>query len=387
MCMSVTTYETEFARLLGANHAITFAYARHALVSIFSAAGLRAGDAVVLSPLTCKVVPLALLSLNLKPVYADISATTLNLDPESVEKAIGPTTRAVLFQHTYGNSAGVEAVAQTAAARKVPLFEDCAQCLPHAKNGRSAGSWGKAAVFSNNLRKPLPSGSGGVAVTNDSGLARKIQQDRDRLPYRSRIAELMLRAEILIHKHLLRPSLYWPLFDLSRRFRNTYKSQPIDSQISREMTGTAMQVSEYQMREGSSWLPRLETIVAHRCLSSAEYAEAMRSIEKIEMPCGGSEEPLYYFPVLVDRKDELLRKARAKRIELIAWPLRLPIFPLEDESMMSAYGYEHDSCPVAESVARRLVGLPTDLSTRAEHREAVIALLKGHLGSVNHEQS
>jgi hypothetical protein len=104
----------------------------------------------------------------------------------------------------------------------------------------------------------------------------------------------------------------------------------------------------------------------------------MRGLEALEMPCAGSTEPLYFFPVLVKRKEELLRKARRKRLELIAWPLKEPIYPVETESQLSTYGYEPGSCPVAETVSRHLIGLPTDVRTGARHRQAVIELLYEH---------
>jgi dTDP-4-amino-4,6-dideoxygalactose transaminase len=376
--MSTSTYEREFARLLGVEHAIAFAYSRHGLIALLSAAGLRDGDEVILSPLTCKVVPLALLSLNLIPVYADVSIETLNLDPRHVESKIGRATRAVLFQHTYGNTSGIEEVAEIAAAKELLLFEDCAQCLPCAGGGSRPGRYGHGAVFSNNLRKPLPAGSGGVAVTNDAELAEKVRALRDRLPRRGQFAEVALRLEMWLHAHLLRPSLYWSLFDLSRKFRSTYKVGSRESELAREINVTALQASPLQIREGTIWLRRLEAYVAHRRLCTAEYAGAMRGLEALEMPCAGSTEPLYFFPVLVKRKEELLRKARGKRLELIAWPLKEPIYPVETESQLSTYGYEPGSCPVAETVSRHLIGLPTDVRTGARHRQAVIELLYEH---------
>src|SRR5262249_42446204 len=129
-CMSATALEHEAARLLRVGHAVTFGYARHALINLLLCTGSRPGDAVVLSPLTCKVVPLALLAAGLAPVYADVSAGTLNLDAPRVADAVAARTGAVLFQHTYGNPAGVTAVAEVAAARSATLIEDCAQCLP-----------------------------------------------------------------------------------------------------------------------------------------------------------------------------------------------------------------------------------------------------------------
>ncbi len=98
--------EHRLAQILGVENAIALGYARHGLISILRASGIGVGDCIVRPPLACKVVPLALLSLGLELVYADISEDTLNLAPAALQTAIGPRTRAVLFQHTYGQSAG-----------------------------------------------------------------------------------------------------------------------------------------------------------------------------------------------------------------------------------------------------------------------------------------
>ena len=116
----VREYEERFAAVVGVEHALAFSYARVGLRAVLRALGAHPGDEIVLSPLTCKVVPLALLSLGLKLVYADISADTLNLDPDALEGAISPRSRAILFQHTYGSSTGIDQVAAVAARRGGP---------------------------------------------------------------------------------------------------------------------------------------------------------------------------------------------------------------------------------------------------------------------------
>ena len=150
--MSRETYEAQFSQKVGVRRAIAFSHARTALRAILAACrigGNKAGDEVVLSPLTCKVVPLTLLSRNIKLRYADISISSLNLDPFSVKASIGSKTRAILFQHTYGNSNGVEEIAKLAIEKGIPLLEDCAQCLPVRTAGKTPGEYGKAAIFSN----------------------------------------------------------------------------------------------------------------------------------------------------------------------------------------------------------------------------------------------
>lgn len=374
----VTAFESEFANLTNAQHAIAFGYARHGLTSILTAVGCRAGDEVVLSPLTCKVVPLALLSLNLRPRYADISKDTLNLDPDQVESSIGPATGAVLFQHTYGNSAGIEKVAEIAAEKAVPMVEDCAQCLPYSESSQLPGSWGTAAIFSNNLGKPLPAGSGGVAIVKDITLQQSVRAIRDSLPYRSAFADIMLRFEAWVHRLILRPHLYWPAFELNRRLRATYHVRPLDVEIASEINEQAFQVSAYQMRQGLRWLRKLQAITNHRISCCADYVTRLRDVDGVQLPCSGPPEPFYYFPILVNNKAELLSKAKKRRTELIPWPIQTPIYPIEEESHLSAYDYQAGSCPVAENVARRLIGLPTDPSVRIEHRNAIITLLQDH---------
>ncbi|MDP9179659.1 MAG: DegT/DnrJ/EryC1/StrS family aminotransferase, partial [Gemmatimonadota bacterium] len=95
---SIEDFENTFAGVMRQPHAIAFAYARHALSLIVRGLGLCAGDEVVLSPLTCRVVPLALLSAGVRPVFADISADHLNLEGAGVERVWSPRTRAILFQ-------------------------------------------------------------------------------------------------------------------------------------------------------------------------------------------------------------------------------------------------------------------------------------------------
>lgn len=368
-------YEREFARLLRVSYAITFGYARHALTSILIASGLKPQDEIILSPLTCRVIPLALLSLNLKPVYVDISADTLNLDPQQVKRAIGKATQGILFQHTYGHSVGVEAVAEIASQNQIPLFEDCAQCLPYSTKGQYPGSWGQAAIFSNNLLKPLPAGSGGVAITRDPELARKIRKIQRDLPLPGKWVDLRLCVELWLQEYALRPAWYWLFFNLYRKISPGYKVQSVQVEIANEITRKAYRASSYQMQEGKRWLYKINSYAVHRHLCCTEYTQALKGLKHLTLPAAGTSQPLYYFPVLVQNKEALLRRACTKRIELIAWPRRTPIYPIENERDLLAYGYKSGTCPVAEEVAAKLIGLPTHSRITAKDRNRIIALL------------
>jgi dTDP-4-amino-4,6-dideoxygalactose transaminase len=372
-----TGYESDSARAVGARHAIAFGFARHGLASLFLSAGLKRGDEVALSPLTCKVVPLALLSAGLRPVYVDISPGTLNLDPERLDGRPASGLRAVMFQHTYGRDAGVRDTAQVAERHGWLLVEDCAQCVPVTDATYAPGVVGRAAVFSNNLLKPLPAGSGGLVTTNDDELARRIRSARDALPVRGWLAEMKMRATAALSRQLLRPASYWTLLRWYRQISSTYKEGPVEAEIEDEITRLAVRPSRFQMAEGSRWLARLGEIASHRRTCCADYDRALRDWSAgWEVPPGAGAQPLLYFPVLTGRKVAVLRAARSARLPIIPWPGSTPIYPVERLDALRSYGYEPGSCPIAESIASRLIGLPTDPDITADHRRRIAAVVK-----------
>lgn len=377
-CMpdATTGYEQAMARQTGIEHVVAFGFARHALVAALAAAGLGAGDEVILSPLTCKVVPLALLSLGVKPVYADISGTTLNLDPGKVEPRISTLTRAIVFQHTYGNSGGIDLVAEIADRHGLFLLEDCAQCLPLDEDGYSPGHHGSCAIFSNNPGKPLPVGSGGIAITGNASLAEKIMTIRDKLPLRTRTAEFRLYVEESLQRYLLHPCSYWALFDLKRSMDANYSVRTLSDEIASEIDQTAYRPSRRQMQLGSEKMHTIIDVARHRTRCCDSYNRSFDSTSEMTAPFSSVNIPLLYYPVLADNKAELLQQARKERVEIIPWPVKTPIYPVEDLPALEIYGYEQNRYPVAESVAQRVIGLPT-------HKKVTSAVLEKIAGFIN----
>ena len=367
-------YERQFAERVGAAHAVAFGHARTGLAAILTALGIGPQDEVVLSPLTCKVVPLTLLSLKIKPLYVDVSRETINMSPESLCAVIGPATRAVLFQHTYGNPAGVEEVARVAAARRLPLIEDCAQSLPHTRECRAPGSAGIAAIFSNNLLKPLPAGSGGAVVTNDAALSKELRRIASLLPTPGVLGTARLRLESWLQRRLLRPELYW----LALAVFGKHRERPLENEIAAEVTGLASLPSDYQMQEGARWLARVDRWARQRLECCESYLDLLAGCGSLRLPGFEIPRPLYYFPVRTKRKREVLEQARRRRIELIAWPRSKPIYPLENDAQLAAYGFNPASCPVATELAAELIGLPTHDKITRRHRQKIVHLLRSY---------
>ena len=373
-----TPYEEALAHATGAGHAIAFRFGRTAIAAVLEAAGLRPGDEVLLSPLTCRVVPLAILAAGLVPRYADPGPDRLNLDRAAASRRVTPATRAVLFQRTYGTAAGADEVAAWAAERDLLFVEDCAQCLPSPEawiGGRTAGP--AAAIFSNNAGKPLPAASGGVAVTHGAELATRTRAIADRLPttpigtaVRSQLANRLRNAWLTSRR-------YWPAFDLTRRVSASYAERSLVDEIREEITAVAGRPRPLERRAGLRWLAERTAVADHREACVRHYAAAL-------LTRGAStprpEGPLYYCPVQVPDKPGLLAAARRQRIEIVPWPISTPIYPVEHPDQLAAYGYQVGDCPGAEAVAGRLVGLPTHPLIGKADRDRTIALVDRHLG-------
>ena len=368
----VVDWERSFTERTASQFAVSFAWARTALATLLTAAGLEPGDEVLLSPLTCKVVPLALLAAGLRPVYGDIREDTLNLDATTLEPLRSERTRAVLFQRTYGNAAGVAEAAAFAHAHGLFFVEDCAQCMP------SPSAWcGDAAIFSNNPGKPLSAGSGGIALIRNAALADRVRTASRALPVTGRAAAQKAKTEAWVRNHALSPALYWTAFNLNRRMDPSYRVRPLAVEIDEEITALAARIHPVQARAGLAALAQADAVARHRTACCDAYATMLRDVPGLVLPCGGGE-PLYYFPVLASRKDALLRAAQQRRIEIIAWPVRAPIYPIEDIASLEQYGYAGGSRPVAENVALRLIGLPTHPLVDERQRRALRDLLHEH---------
>ncbi len=174
----VEALEQEIATSIGVEHAIGCASGTDALVLALRACGVRPGDEVVTSPFTFFASAGAAAQLGARPVFVDIDAATFNLDPERLEAAIGPRTRAIVPVDLFGQCADLERVQEIAAHHDVPVIEDAAQSLGAEHRGRRAGAR-TLTTFSFYPTKNLGGfGDGGMLTTPDATQARVLRQLR-----------------------------------------------------------------------------------------------------------------------------------------------------------------------------------------------------------------
>lgn len=169
----VATFERRFARLHGCQHAIGVVNGTVSLRLALMAAGLEAGDEVIIPPYTFYATASAVIEANAVPVFADIDLNTFNLDPAAAARAITRRTRAIIPVHFAGQPADMTAFMKLGRRHGLTILEDAAHAHGATWNGQPAGSLGHLGSFSFQSSKNLTAGEGGLITTNDDALAER----------------------------------------------------------------------------------------------------------------------------------------------------------------------------------------------------------------------
>jgi dTDP-4-amino-4,6-dideoxygalactose transaminase len=230
----VEAFESEFASYCGARHCVGVANGLDALHLALRAWGIGAGHEVIVPSNTYIATWLAVTHAGATPVPVEPVEATFNLDPERIEAAITPKTRAIIAVHLYGQPAAMDPILTVATRHGLRVLEDAAQAHGARYRGRPTGTLGDAAAFSFYPGKNLGAlGDGGAVTTNDADLAQHLRRLRnygsavkyvnDLKGFNSRLDELqaaLLRVKL---RHLdewnerRRAVARWYLAELPRR--------------------------------------------------------------------------------------------------------------------------------------------------------------------------
>jgi dTDP-4-amino-4,6-dideoxygalactose transaminase len=176
----VEAFEEDFAKYVGANHAVATNSGTSALHLALLAAGVGPGTEVITVPFTFVATTAAIVYTGATPVFVDVTPDSLTMDPAQVEAAITPRTRAILPVHLYGQPADLDPLLAIARRHGLRLIEDACQAHGSEYKRRKVGPIGDSGCFSFYPGKNLGAyGEGGLAVTNDAEQARKMRMLRD----------------------------------------------------------------------------------------------------------------------------------------------------------------------------------------------------------------
>jgi dTDP-4-amino-4,6-dideoxygalactose transaminase len=313
-------------RTLGCHRAYATPSGTHALELMMRALPLSPGDEVICPSFTFVSVANAIILAGGTPVFADIEAATLNLDPASVQQRLTPRTRAIVTGHYGGIAFGLEALDEIASSRSIALLEDAAHALGGKYRSRPLGTWGRAAAFSFHGTKNLVAGEGGLFVTTDAALAARAEIIREKGTDRSRF----LRGDV-----------------------DRYTWQAVGSSYLMSDILAALILAQWT---------RIDAITAARRERFDRYQHAFAPlataghVTRPTVPDGC--DPAYHiYYLLADAKatrERLVAWLRARGIEASSHFVPLHLSPYAADAL----GARPGRCPVTESVADRLVRLP-----------------------------
>jgi len=176
----VADFEDRFATMMGARHGIAVNSGSSALLVAMGALGVGPGDEVIVPDMTFVSTGSAALFLGARPVFVDIEPTYHGLDPERLEAAITPKTRAIVPVHYAGHSAQMTPILEIARRRGIAVLEDAAEShLARYQSGGFTGTLGEIGIFSFTPSKPMTTGEGGMIVTDDDALAEACRRFRN----------------------------------------------------------------------------------------------------------------------------------------------------------------------------------------------------------------
>jgi len=344
----VREFEQAFARRVGAPDAVATTNCTTALQLALYVSGVGPGDEVIVPSLSFIATANAVWQNGATPVFADVEEGTYNLDPESVERAITPRTRAIMPVHQLGLPADMNPLTTLARAHGLVLVEDAACAIGARYRSRPIGSLGSLACFSLHPRKVITTGEGGMIAVHDADLAERLRG---------------------LRQHAM---------DVSDLARHAARDVVIEAYPER---GWNARMTDMQATLGLCQLELLDEILAERERLAGRYTAALRQIPGVEPP----QDPPYAQRTWQSYAVRLLPQARIGRDELMRALLRDGIATRRG---VMAIHLEHayrgcgGSLPCTEAATRESFMLPLFPGLSDDQQEFVLERLATHVGAL-----
>lgn len=170
----VKEFEAKFAALVGAKAAHCASSGTAALHTAYAAVDPEPGDEFITTSITDMGALTPILYQSAVPVFADVDQDTLNVTAGTIEAVISERTKAIIVTHLFGNPCEMGPIMELARSKNIPVIEDCAQAFLAKQNGQWIGTIGDIGCFSLQQGKHITTGEGGVVVSNNDELARRM---------------------------------------------------------------------------------------------------------------------------------------------------------------------------------------------------------------------
>ncbi|HOM31708.1 MAG TPA: UDP-4-amino-4,6-dideoxy-N-acetyl-beta-L-altrosamine transaminase [Acetomicrobium flavidum] len=341
----VAEFEKRFAEMVGAKYAVAVNSGTAALHAAAFAAGIGSGDEVITTPMTFAASANCVLYCGGRPVFADVEADTLLLDPSFVESKISPKTKAIIAVDYAGQPCDYDALKKLSDEHGLILIADACHALGATYKNRKVGTLADMTVFSFHPVKHITTGEGGMVVTDYPDFAVKLRAFRNHgitTDHREREAEC---------------SWFYEMAELGYNYR----------------------LPDINCALGLSQLKKLDKFVARRRQISALYDSAFADMPALSPLAQRDDRKSSYHLYVVRLNLSKLNVSRlqvfgALRAENIG--VNVHYIPLYWHPYYNKLGYGKGLCPVAEKAYEEIVTLPLFPAMSDRDAEDVIKAVK-----------
>lgn len=366
---SVEKFEKQVSSYHDGINAIALDSARSGFYLLLKAYGIKKGDEVILPSFSCLVVANPVLWVGAKPVYVDIDSKTFNIDLDDLKKKITSKTKVVLVQHTFGLPVDLDKVKEIV-GNNIKIVEDTAHSLGGIYKGKKIGTIGDSAILTFGIEKMISSVRGGMILTKDKEVARKLKDYQKELPHFP-----LLKIKIA----LLNPILWRIITPVYYVGIGKFTVGRVFSLIAHKLgiMGIMIESDEY-LAQKPSWLPakmpsalsrlginqfkKLDRFNEHRRDIAKIYSDELNINYKVSE---NSTHTYLRFPVLLDTTKLSIFNTLAKKAHFVLgdWYKTILYAP---KSSLSKLGYKKGDTPSAEAVSKQIINLPTGINVSKE---------------------
>ncbi len=366
--------EEKFKNYLGVKYALSFNSGRSALMAILNSLKLGKDDEVLLQAFTCNAAVNPIIWSGLKPVFIDCDEKTFNIDIEDLKKKITEKSRVVMVQHTFGLPANMDEISEICRQNNLILIEDCAHSLGAEYKNKKVGTFGKVAFFSFSRDKIISSVYGGMVVTDDDELAKKIDKYWKAVGYPSMfwikqqllhpilMSWLVLPTYSILGKYLLVLFQWFRILSKAVHWREKRGEKP--GYFPKRLPDALAALALNQFK-------KIERFNSHRKKIAKFYREELRDTS-FELPLD-SEQIYLRFSIKHPRAHKIIKKAWENNILIGDW-YTTPIAP--HDTKLDKIGYKVGICPKAEKLGQITLNLPTHINISKEDAKKIVNFLK-----------
>jgi len=345
----VNEFEYAICKYVGCKHGVAVNSGTSALDIAVGSLGFKKGE-IITTPFTFVATANSILFNGLRPVFADIKNDTYNIDPQEIKKKITKDTKAIIYVDFAGQPCDIKEIKETAEEHDLYLIEDAAHALGAEYDGKKVGAFADITMFSFHPVKHITTGEGGMCVTNDEELARRMR---------------ILRNQGVETGAMERfgPGTSWA-YDV-------------------KLLGRNYRMTDFQAALGLSQLKKLEGFIKRRQELASLYSKRLKNVPSISPPCTkpNVRHAWHLYTILLDKKvdrNKFIAAMRAKNVGVNVHYLPIYSFSYYREN----FDFEPKDFLVTEDISSRIVTLPMFPKMSDDDVEYVVSAVKESIGGL-----